>query len=261
MRFGCVPFLLKETAPNEKALRSAGSGWCQYRRAMRFLKYMPLSTSNFLDLSQTEHTALFEEGRPMWDALKGLQDYFARGSFPTGKHTLIGKPYIGENVFIGEGTVIEEGAMILGPAVIGRNCHIRHGAYIRDCVVVGDSVAIGHSCELKACIVFNDCQISHFNYVGDSILGYKAHLGAGVKISNVRLMPGNINIRFNGEEIDTELKKFGAVMGDHAKVGCNAVLCPGSIIGRNSVVYPCLNWRGVLPSNSIAKQNGFFNIK
>ncbi len=222
---------------------------------------MLLEASKFLDLSQTEHSTLFEESAQVWDALKRLKDYFASGRFSSGKFTLVGKPYIGENVFIGEGTVIEEGAMILGPALIGRNCHIRHGAYIRDHALIGDSVIVGHSCEVKASILFNKCEVPHFNYVGDSILGYKAHLGAGVKISNVKIMPGKISVRFNSEEIDTGLEKFGAIVGDRTQIGCNSVLNPGSIIGRNCVIYAGMSWRGSLPSNSIAKENGFFNIK
>lgn len=222
---------------------------------------MSLETSNFLDLSQTEHASLFENCRYVWDALKHLEGYFACGGFSPGRCSRIGKPFIGKEVFIGEGTVVEEGAMILGPALIGRNCHIRHGAYIRDHAIIGDSVMIGHSCEVKASIIFNGCEVPHFNYVGDSILGYKAHLGAGVKISNVKIMPGKIGVRFNGEDIDTGLEKFGAVVGDHTQIGCNAVLNPGSIIGRNCVIYAGMSWRGSLPSNSIAKANGFYNIK
>ncbi|MCK9315628.1 MAG: UDP-N-acetylglucosamine diphosphorylase [Verrucomicrobia bacterium] len=222
---------------------------------------MSLETSKFLDLSQTEHAALFDGSVHVWDGLKRLRDYFASGRFSSGKFTVVGKPYIDENVFIGEGTVIEEGAMILGPVLIGRNCHIRHGAYIRGCAIIGDSVVVGHSCEVKASILFNECEVPHFNYVGDSILGYKAHLGAGVKISNMKIMPGKISVRFNGEDIDTGLEKFGAIVGDYSQIGCNAVLNPGSIIGRNCVIYAGMSWRGSLPSNSIAKANGFYNIK
>ena len=222
---------------------------------------MSLETSRYLDLTQIEHTELFEGSVHVWDGLKRLREFFAEGRFSSGKFTVVGRPYIGENVFIGEGTVVEEGAMILGPALIGRNCRIRHGAYIRDCSVIGDSVVAGHSCEVKASILFNQCEVTDSNYVGDSILGYKAHLGAGVKISNVKIMPGKISVRFNGEDIDTGLEKFGAIVGDYAQIGCNAVLNPGSIIGRNCVIYAGMSWRGSLPSNSIAKANGFYNIK
>jgi NDP-sugar pyrophosphorylase family protein len=172
---------------------------------------------------------------------------------PAWQHRALGHCFIGEHVFIGEGTVVEEGAMIKGPAIIGRNCEIRHNAYVRDCVLIGDNCVIGNSCEFKNALLFNGCQVPHFNYVGDSVLGYQAHLGAGVKISNVKLVPGNVVVEFEGRRYDTGLRKFGALLGDNTDIGCNAVLNPGSIIGRGSVVYSNTSWRGVLPANSIAK--------
>jgi len=143
--------------------------------------------------------------------------------------------------------------MIKGPAIIGRNCQIRHNAYLREDVIIGDNCVVGNSCELKNVLMFNHCQIPHFNYVGDSILGYKAHLGAGVVLSNVKVVKSNVSVEFNGQRIDTGLRKFGALLGDGCDIGCNTVLNPGSIIGRGSVIYPCTNWRGVLPPDSIAK--------
>jgi NDP-sugar pyrophosphorylase family protein len=143
--------------------------------------------------------------------------------------------------------------MIKGPAIIGRNCEIRHNAYIREQVIVGDNCIVGNSCELKNSILFNNAVAPHFNYIGDSILGYKAHLGAGVKISNVKLVSGNIKVESDGKSLDTGLRKFGALLGDQTDIGCNAVLNPGSIIGRHSFVYPNTNWRGVLAANMIAK--------
>ena len=164
-----------------------------------------------------------------------------------------GVAYIGEQVFIGEGTVVEDGVMIKGPAIIGRNCQIRHNAYIREQVIIGDNCIVGNSCEVKNSLLFNEAVAPHFNYIGDSILGYKAHLGAGVKISNVKLVPGNITVEIEGRPFDTGLRKFGALLGDHSEMGCNAVLNPGSIIGRGSVIYPNTNWRGFLPANMIVK--------
>ncbi len=111
----------------------------------------------------------------------------------------------------------------------------------------------GNSCEFKNCLVFNDAQIPHFNYVGDSILGHKAHLGAGVILSNVRLDRGSVSVATPEGAVNTGLRKFGAVVGDHAEIGCNAVLSPGSVIGRSCIVYPGMQWRGLLPANSIAK--------
>ncbi len=169
------------------------------------------------------------------------------------KGQIQGRAQIGDAVFIGEGTVIEDGAMIKGPAIIGRNCEIRHNAYIREDVIIGDKCVIGNSCEFKHSILFNEAKVPHFSYVGDSIFGHLAHLGAGVKISNVKLMPGNVMVEIEGQPFDTGLRKFGALLGDHTDIGCNSVLNPGSIIGRGSVIYPNTNWRGILPANMIVK--------
>ncbi len=205
------------------------------------------------DLTRTEHAALFEGCEFAWDALKKLKAYIDAAVRASSHAYDPARVSIGPLVLIGEGTVIEDGVMIKGPAIIGRNCELRHGAYIREHVIVGDGSVIGNSCEVKHSLLFNQCAVPHFSYVGDSILGYKAHLGAGVKISNVKLMPGNVIVSHKGAALDTGLRKFGALLGDNTDIGCNSVLNPGSIIGRNSVVYPCTNWRGVLESNRIAK--------
>jgi NDP-sugar pyrophosphorylase family protein len=182
-----------------------------------------------------------------------LQDYLSRQLRPGRHHRVLGQAYIGDEVFIGEGTVVEDGVMIKGPAIIGRHCQLRHNAYLREHVIIGDHCVVGNACEFKHAWLFNRCQVPHFSYVGDSILGYRAHLGAGAKISNVKLMPGNVMVEYNGEVFDTGLRKFGALLGDETDIGCNAVLNPGTIIGRGSVVYPNTSWRGVLPSRMIAK--------
>lgn len=208
---------------------------------------------DLFDLSQTEHAALFAGCEYAWDALKRLKDYLRTHLQPALHHREEGKAWIGKDVFIGEGTVIEDGVAIKGPAIIGRQCRLRHGAYIREDVLVGDGCTVGNACELKHAVLFNKTEVPHFNYVGDSILGYAAHLGAGVKISNLKITPGNVAVELEGKPFDTGLRKFGALLGDHANVGCNAVLNPGTILGRNSLVYPNVNWRGILPANMIAK--------
>ncbi|MDB6021223.1 MAG: Nucleoside-diphosphate-sugar pyrophosphorylase [Pedosphaera sp.] len=208
---------------------------------------------DLFDLGQTEHAALFADCEFAWDALKKLKAYIEAKVQPKPHSHDRARVFIGENVFIGEGTVIEDGAMIKGPAIIGRNCEIRHNAYIREHVIIGDHCVVGNACEFKHSLLFNHSVVPHFSYVGDSILGYKAHLGAGVKISNVKLMAGNVKVLKDNAPFDTGLRKFGALLGDHTDIGCNSVLNPGSIIGRGSVIYPCTNWRGVLPANSIVK--------
>jgi NDP-sugar pyrophosphorylase family protein len=207
-----------------------------------------------LDLQHTEHSMLFEHSALVWDALAQIPSYLQFRLKPAILGRLIGKPFISGAVFIGRGTIIEQGAMIKGPAWIGEGCEIRNGCYIRENVIVGSGCVLGNSCELKNSIIFDEAQIPHFNYVGDSILGFRAHLGAGAILSNVRLDHAEVVVP-NGEGsfLPTGLRKFGAVLGDRTEIGCNSVLNPGSIIGRNSVLYPGTQWRGVLPANRIVK--------
>jgi UDP-N-acetylglucosamine diphosphorylase / glucose-1-phosphate thymidylyltransferase / UDP-N-acetylgalactosamine diphosphorylase / glucosamine-1-phosphate N-acetyltransferase / galactosamine-1-phosphate N-acetyltransferase len=216
--------------------------------------------ADLFDLSQTEHAALFEGCEFAWDALKQIQAYLQANLHPALHNRCEGVAYVGKQVFIGEGTVVEDGAMIKGPAIIGRNCQIRHNAYIREQVIVGDDCVVGNSCELKNAVLFNKAAVPHFNYVGDSILGFKAHAGAGVIFSNVKSLPGNVMVEVEGRRMDTGLRKFGALLGDGAEVGCNSVLNPGSVIGRGAVIYPSTNWRGVLAANTIAKNKSMVEM-
>src|SRR6266704_2725925 len=209
--------------------------------------------SDLWDLGQTEHAPLFAGCEYAWEALKKLKAYLGTHLCPALHNRCEGTAFIGTQVFIGEGSVVEDGAMIKGPAIIGRNCQIRHNAYLREDVIVGDNCVVGNSSELKNVLLFNHCQAPHFNYVGDSILGHKTHLGAGVKVSNIRLDRANVMVEMDGRPFDTGLRKFGALLGDGSQVGCNAVLNPGSIIGRGAVLYPNVNWRGILPANMIAR--------
>src|SRR5258705_745044 len=210
-----------------------------------------LKPVDLFDLSQTAHAAVFDGCKYAWEALTKIHSYLESHLRPGLHNRCDGVAYIGEKVFVGEGTLVEDGAMIKGPAIIGRNCQIRHNAYIRENVIIGDDCVIGNSCEIKNSLLFNHAVAPHFNYVGDSILGYRAHLGAGVKISNFKLTPGKIFVELEGKPFDTVLRKFGALLGDNPDIGCNAVLDPGSIIGRASIIYPNTNWRGVLPENMI----------
>lgn len=209
--------------------------------------------SDYLDLEHTEHRILFDQITHLWEVLPKIRGYLQQRLKPANLGTLIGKPFIGENVFIGKGTTIEEGAMIKGPAWIGEGCELRKGCYIRENAIIGNGVVIGNSSEIKNAFIFDEAQIPHFNYVGDSILGFKAHLGAGAILSNVRLDRGEVIVAVDSKKLATGLKKFGAILGDRVEVGCNAVLSPGSIIGRDSIIYPNTSWRGILPENSIVK--------
>src|SRR5260221_10388370 len=172
--------------------------------------------SDLFDLSQTTHAELFAGCEHAWDALKKLKAYIEKHAQASPYSYDKSRVHIGKNVFIGEGTVIEDGVMIKGPAIIGKNCEIRHNAYLREHVIVGDHCVIGNSCEFKHSLLFNNAVVPHFSYVGDSILGYKAHLGAGVKVSNVKLIAGNVAVEKDGVPFDTGLRKFGALVGDRA---------------------------------------------
>jgi len=216
--------------------------------------------ADFFDLNQTGHAAIFDGCKFAWDALKKIEGYIAANLKPELRNRCEGRAYIGERVFIGEGTLLEDGVMIKGPAIIGKNCQIRHNAYLRENVIIGDECVVGNSTEIKNSLLFNHAVAPHYNYVGDSILGHKAHLGAGVKISNFKMFPGNIEVEMEGQPFDTGLRKFGALLGDGAEVGCNAVLNPGSIIGRGAVIYPNVFWRGILPANMIAKNKAGIDV-
>jgi UDP-N-acetylglucosamine diphosphorylase / glucose-1-phosphate thymidylyltransferase / UDP-N-acetylgalactosamine diphosphorylase / glucosamine-1-phosphate N-acetyltransferase / galactosamine-1-phosphate N-acetyltransferase len=215
---------------------------------------------DLFDLTQTAHAELFGDCEFAWQVLPKISGYIASKVQPALHNRCEGRAYIGDKVFIGSGTVVEDGAMIKGPAIIGENCQIRHNAYIREDVIIGDNCNIGNSCELKNSVLFNGAQVPHFNYVGDSVLGCKAHLGAGVKISNFKLFHDNIFIDVDGTPTDTGLRKFGALLGDEAEVGCNAVLSPGSIIGRRSVIYANVLWRGILPAEMIVKNKSTLEV-
>ena len=216
--------------------------------------------ADLFDLSQTAHAAIFEGCTYAWEALKKIKPYVEASVKPALHNRCEGVAFIGEQVFIGEGTVVEDGVMIKGPAIIGRNCQLRHNAYLREHVIIGDNCIVGNSTELKNAILFNHAVAPHFNYVGDSILGHQTHLGAGVVLSNFKSFPGNITVELDGQPFDTGLRKFGALLGDGAEIGCNAVLNPGSIIGRGATIYPGVNWRGILPANMIAKNQAAVEV-
>jgi len=216
--------------------------------------------ADLFDLGETEHSELFAGCEHAWDALGKIRSYLAEHVRPGLRNRCEGVAWIAEDVQVGEGTVVEDGAMIRGPAIIGRNCRIRHNAYLRGDVLVGDHCVVGNACELKNVLMFNGAQVPHLSYVGDSILGSQAHLGAGVKVSNLKLDGSNVVLEFEGRRIDTGLRKFGALVGDKSDIGCNTVLNPGTVIGRRAVIYPGVNWRGVLPADMIAKNRAAIEV-
>ena len=159
----------------------------------------------------------------------------------------------GENVWVAKSAKVAPTAFINGPAIIGKDAEVRHCAFIRGNAIVGEGAVVGNSTELKNAVLFNKVQVPHYNYVGDSVLGYKSHMGAGSICSNVKSDKKLVVVKDGNEKIETGVKKFGAMLGDHVEVGCGSVLNPGTVIGRNSNIYPLSPVRGCIPADSIYK--------
>ena len=211
--------------------------------------------NNLFDLTHTRASEYLQGFTYPWEALSGIKDTVIAIGRQLDPEEFV---EIEENIWVAKDAKIAKTASIGAPCIIGHNTEVRHCAYIRGSVLIGDGCVVGNSVELKNCILFDSVQVPHFNYVGDSILGYKSHMGAGSVTSNVKSDKTHVVVksRLTGESIDTERKKFGAALGDFVEVGCNAVLNPGTVIGRNSSVYPTTCARGVVPANSILKNNG-----
>ena len=211
-----------------------------------------LTVKKLYTLDQTIAKDIFEGVTYPWEVLPKISSFILE----LGK-TLSEDDYEkrGENVWIAKSAKVAPTAFINGPAIIGKDAEVRHCAFIRGNAIVGEGAVVGNSTELKNVILFNKVQVPHYNYVGDSILGYKSHMGAGSITSNVKSDKTLVVVKdkTTGEEIETGLKKFGAMLGDFVEVGCNSVLNPGTVIGSHSNVYPLSMVRGVVPANSIYK--------
>ncbi len=208
---------------------------------------------NLYNLEETIAGEYLSQFTYPWEALKGIGD-FIRKIGPT----LDTEKYEqrGENVWVAKNATVFPSAYLNGPLIIDENAEIRHCAFIRGNAIVGKGSVVGNSTELKNVIIFNSVQVPHYNYVGDSILGFKSHMGAGSITSNVKSDKTLVVVKdlySSKEEIETGLKKFGAMLGDYVEVGCNSVLNPGTVIGPHSNVYPLSRVRGVIPGNSIFK--------
>ena len=204
-------------------------------------------TDELFDLSHTLAAPLLKECESPEEALTGLENFIRELS------VRLGEEYYeeSEGVLVSKSAVIEDGVCILPPAIVGHGTVLRHGAYLRGSVIVGDGAVIGNSTEVKGSIIFDGAQLPHYNYVGDSIVGYRAHLGAGATVSNLRLDRRSVIIRAEEERRDTGRRKMGALIGDRAEIGCGAVLCPGAVIGRGGMVYPLSLVRGAVGSGMI----------
>jgi NDP-sugar pyrophosphorylase family protein len=205
------------------------------------------------DLQYTLAAPFLEKARYPWEILPTIGDLLEILTPVLPPDFFEVKP----GVWVGSGTEIAPNAHMVGPAIIGRNCQIRHGAFIRECVLMGDGAIVGNASEIKNAILFDGAQAPHFNYIGDSILGYKAHLGAGAILSNFKAAGDEIVVRLSDSiQIPSGLNKLGGLLGDFAEVGCNAVVFPGTVIGRGSRVYPLTPARGYVPPAHILKSDG-----
>ena len=208
---------------------------------------------NLYSLSETIAADIFEGVEYPWEALGKIKDFIMElgAKLPEEKYEKRG-----EDVWVAKSAKVFPSAYINGPAIIDEDAEIRHCAFIRGSVIVGKGAVVGNSTELKNVILFNKVQVPHYNYVGDSILGYKAHMGAGSITSNVKSDKTLVTVKFQEECLETGLKKFGAMLGDDVEVGCNSVLNPGTVVGKGTSIYPTSSVRGYVPENSIYKKEG-----
>ena len=205
------------------------------------------------DLSHTQAAAYLQQFTYPWEALSGIKGFIVQlGS------TLNTDEYkqVADQVWVHNTATVAPTAFLGAPCIIGPNTEVRHCAFIRGSALVGANCVVGNSVELKNVILFDNVQVPHYNYVGDSILGYKSHMGAGSITSNVKSDKTLVTVNTGSEKIPTGLKKFGAMLGDHVEVGCNSVLNPGTVIGRGSNIYPLSCVRGFVPAGSIYKTGG-----
>ncbi|NCB52196.1 MAG: UDP-N-acetylglucosamine pyrophosphorylase [Clostridia bacterium] len=214
---------------------------------------MMYKTEDLLDLSKTIAAELLRDKEYPWEVLGGIGE-FILGLGPTLPEDEFDHPE--EDVWTAKDAKIYPAACIEGPCIVDHGAEIRHGAFIRGNAIIGKDCVVGNSAEVKNSVLFDCVQTPHYNYVGDSILGYKSHMGAGSITSNVKSDKSHVVVKCGEESIDTGRKKFGAVLGDFVEVGCNSVLNPGAVIGRNTTIYPVQSVRGVIPENSIYKKAG-----
>ena len=212
-----------------------------------------IEINDLYDLEQTIAKDIFEGVTYPWEVLPKIKDFIV-----TLGRSLPADIYEekGENIWIAKSAKVAPTACLNGPLIIDEEAEIRHCAFVRGSAIVGKGAVVGNSTELKNVILFNKVQVPHYNYVGDSVLGYKAHMGAGSITSNVKSDKKLVVVKGDDIRIETGLKKFGAMLGDNVEVGCNSVLNPGTVVGRNSNIYPTSCVRGVVPECSIHKNDG-----
>jgi len=214
---------------------------------------LAIRISDLYDLEQTIAKDIFAGLTYPWEALPKIKEFIIElgKSLPRDIYE-----EQGENIWVAKSAKIAPTACLNGPLIVDEEAEIRHCAFIRGSAIIGKGAVVGNSTELKNVILFNKVQVPHYNYVGDSILGYKAHMGAGSITSNVKSDKTLVVIKGEDIRIETGIKKVGAMLGDHVEVGCNSVLNPGTVVGRNTNIYPTSCVRGIIPENSIFKKEG-----
>ena len=217
---------------------------------------MKLESMTWKELLGTEHTIaerLFDGKTYPWEVLGGIGEFITTLGplLPENEYRKLGK-----DIWIHKTARMAPGVAAAGPMIICAGAQVRQGAFLRGKVIIGERAVVGNSCELKNAVLFDEVQVPHFNYVGDSILGYKSHMGAGAVTSNVKQDKTPVTVQVGYLRVETGLKKFGAMLGDNVEVGCNSVLNPGTVVGRGSRVYPLSMVRGFLPAGQIHKNNG-----
>lgn len=205
---------------------------------------------NFFDLSNFEFRNIFDGVKFVWEVLPKIGSYL-ESLFKKG--IIVGNYKDKKNVFVGNGSIVQEGVEILGPAVIGRECVIGHASFIRENCIFGNNVHIGHAVEIKNSILLNGATAAHFNYIGDSIIGNHVNISGGAMLANYRLDKRPVFVREGAKKIETNLQKFSAVIGDNSNIGVNSVLNPGTILGKHTIVYPLVSVTGVHKNNEIIK--------
>ena len=212
-----------------------------------------LKITDLLDLNQTIAAGIFDGLTYPWEAIPKISAYILAlgAALPECEYTKTD-----EDIWISKTAKVAPSASITGPAIIGHHAQVRHCAFIRGNAIIGESAVVGNSTEIKNALLFNQVQVPHFNYVGDSVLGFKAHMGAGCITSNVKSDKTPVSVTIGNERIQTGLEKFGAILGDNVEVGSNSVLNPGSVVGRSANIYPLSMVRGFVPPNCIYKKQG-----
>ena len=212
-----------------------------------------ITIENLYDLKETIAADLFTEAEYPWEVLPRIHDFILELGKRLPEETYEKR---GEDIWVARSAKVAPTACLNGPLIIDEEAEVRHCAFVRGNAIVGKGAVVGNSTELKNLVLFNKVQVPHYNYVGDSILGFKSHMGAGSITSNVKSDKTLVVVKNGEEKIETGLKKMGAMLGDHVEVGCNSVLNPGTVIGRNSNVYPTSCVRGVIPAGHIFKRPG-----